>query len=89
MCFINRFREELTATMTLAPEGPEPWIMRNIAFWVGNIATLDKVDNADWQDSCLEGQTVLCVLVSGFLIFLEIGQLLTWTCMSNTITTCE
>jgi hypothetical protein len=53
MWFINRFREELTATMTLAPEGPEPWIMRNIAFWVGNIATLDKVDNADWQDYCL------------------------------------
>jgi hypothetical protein len=76
MWFINRFREELTATMTPAPE---PWIMRKIAFWVGNIATLDKVDNADWQDSCLEGaegQTVLCVLVSGFLIFLEIGQLL-------------
>jgi hypothetical protein len=48
--------------------------MWNIAFisfcWVRNMATLD---NAEWQDSCLEEQTVgtvgraLCVLVSDFL----------------------
>ena len=74
MWYINHFSEELTAPMTL----PSGRTMDNVEHCIYKLLLGAKhgdsgLDNADWQDSCLEEQTVgtvgraLCVLVSDFL----------------------
>ena len=74
MWYINHFSEELTATMTLSSgrtkDDVEHCIYKRL---LGAKHGDSGLDNADWQDSCLEEQTVgtvgraLCVLVSDFL----------------------
>ncbi len=74
--YINRFSEDLTATMKL----PSGRTMENVEHCIYKLLLGAKhgdsgLDNADWQDSFLEEQTVgsvgraLCVLVSDFSQF--------------------